>query len=605
MIGMTNLKRYSVELDVLKAISIIAVVFYHIGWLQTGYLGVDIFFVINGFLILPSLVQQIGGGNFLYINWLLRRTLRLWPLVLIASLVCMTVGAIGMLPDANENLAQSVIASDFMSNNILSAITTRNYWDSVNDYKPLMHMWYIGILVEFYIVIPLILLGVKKFCKILAIDFRKVAISILYILFVISLIAYLLPTISESDKFYFLPFRLFELIAGGLVGIYIKNEQRKDNIFIGIAATTLLIITLCSSFFLLDSSGDIQPVNGQILNSLLVPKYTLLLATVFLSCVACRFCNWNIHSGQLNKLAFIGKLSFSIFVWHQILLAFYRYFISSDMSFVVVIGLWTATILLSLMTYYTVEQKIKPNWKTFGACCVLLVITVLSSFWIYHNAGVVRDVPELGVYKGAGSRGMFAEYCDRVYGYDKDFLNENNGKINVLVEGVSFGRDFANILLESEWIDRINLSYIYRHNLKYAERYAQADYIFTFSNKVDIPDYVWDNIGTQTKMIGIGTKNYGNCNGVVYSNRDKDDYFAQTIKINPNFYIVNNQWKESWGEDNYVDMLEYSTAPNGEILVFTDERKFISQDCRHLTQDGAKFLAKRINFTTIFNNHEF
>ncbi len=55
-------KKYSVELDVLKAICIIAVVFYHIGWLKTGYLGVDVFFVINGFLILPTLINQIGGG---------------------------------------------------------------------------------------------------------------------------------------------------------------------------------------------------------------------------------------------------------------------------------------------------------------------------------------------------------------------------------------------------------------------------------------------------------------------------------------------------------------------------------------------------------------
>ncbi len=137
---------YRPDLDIVKAISIIAVVFYHIGWLETGYLGVDVFFAINGFLIVPSLVEKIASGSFSYTSFLLKRIIRLWPLVLLAAAVCLIVGYVGMLPDDYENLSQSVIASNFMSQNILSAITTKNYWDVSNEFKPLMHFWYIGIL---------------------------------------------------------------------------------------------------------------------------------------------------------------------------------------------------------------------------------------------------------------------------------------------------------------------------------------------------------------------------------------------------------------------------------------------------------------------------
>ena len=74
-----TVRPHRVDLDILKAISIIAVVFYHIGWLDTGYLGVDVFFAINGFLIVPSLVKQIVSGTFNYPTFLLKRIMRLWP----------------------------------------------------------------------------------------------------------------------------------------------------------------------------------------------------------------------------------------------------------------------------------------------------------------------------------------------------------------------------------------------------------------------------------------------------------------------------------------------------------------------------------------------
>ncbi|MBQ5648480.1 MAG: hypothetical protein IIV16_05085, partial [Alistipes sp.] len=213
--------------------------------------------------------------------------------------------------------------------------------------------------------------------------------------------------------------------------------------------------------------------------------------------------------------------------------------------------------------------------------------------------GTVRDVPELGVYVGKTHRGQFAEYCDRVYAYNVDF--PDNEKINVLVEGVSFGRDFANILLESQMIHKINLSYVYQHDEKYLSRYRNCDYLFTFRSKSQLPDYVKENTNRNAKVYGLGTKNYGESNGVVYKHRNSPNYFKQTIRINPNLYTINEQWKREWGSDNYIDFLELSTMPNGEIRVFTDENRFISQDCQHLTQDGARWYAKIIDWEKIFN----
>lgn len=214
---------YRKDLDALKGIAIIAVVLFHIGLLKSGYLGVDAFFVINGFLVVPALYKKIVGGDFSYFGFMEKKMLRLMPLVVIASFISLLIGFIGMLPDNYENLAESVIASNIFSENILSAITTKNYWDVGNDYKPLMHLWYVGILFEFYLILPLLMMAFKKVASWCRLDSEKGMIHFLGVLFVVSLLLYLLPFGKESDKFYFIQYRMFELLLGGLIGLNISH----------------------------------------------------------------------------------------------------------------------------------------------------------------------------------------------------------------------------------------------------------------------------------------------------------------------------------------------------------------------------------------------
>lgn len=149
-------KLHRSDIDLLKGLSIVAVVLYHMGILPFGYFGVDVFLVINGFLIILSVYKKMESGQFNYFEFLKSRFIRLAPLVVIACIVSMLVGFFGMLPDDYENLAESSVASLFFSNNILSSYISADYWNVVNEYKPLMHLWYVGVLAEFYIIIPFI-----------------------------------------------------------------------------------------------------------------------------------------------------------------------------------------------------------------------------------------------------------------------------------------------------------------------------------------------------------------------------------------------------------------------------------------------------------------
>ena len=153
------------DLDIFKGLAIIAVIFYHFEIFTYGYLGVDLFLVINGFLIGTGLIRKTQDNNKKYFDFVISRFCRLYPLVVLSSAVCLVLGAVSMLPDNYENVAMSVVSTNLFSNNILAAITTKNYWDVVNNYKPLMHTWYLGIIAEFYIIIPLLFIIPSKIFK--------------------------------------------------------------------------------------------------------------------------------------------------------------------------------------------------------------------------------------------------------------------------------------------------------------------------------------------------------------------------------------------------------------------------------------------------------
>ena len=597
--------KYRKDIDALKGLSIIAVVLYHIGLLKSGYLGVDVFFVINGFLIIPGLCNKIGADEFNYFAFLKKRVTRLLPMVVLASIACLIIGYFGMLPDHFENLAESVVASNLFSENILSAITTKNYWNAANDYKPLMHMWYVGVLFEFYLVFPVILLIARWFVGRMRVQSKNFLPHIVAGICLFSLIVYLLPYFSDSEKFYYLPFRLFEISLGGLAGIF-YNEQRSKTDLNWMWITLLIFLVFSSVLtFNLENIGNQMPVIGGGSNfentGLIAHKSTLLILVVLMSSVVVSRNNSSNFLLRSTVLSEIGKRSYSIFVWHQLFLAFYRYFVSSKVTILFLIGYVTLVVIVSEASYRLVEKRVKDNNKSLVIWASLSVLTIVTACIIYFRAGVVRDVPEQNITVGNVHRNMHAKYVDRVYNYDIDFPDDK--KMNVLVEGVSFGRDFANCLLESSYADSVNISYVHKWTEEALDRIREADFIFTFSAKDKVPQYVWNNKKESTEVWGIGTKNYGECNGIIYSRRFADDYLSTTIEPNPDYMKLNSQWKKDWG-DNYIDFMGMAMDDSNRIRVFTPEGKFISQDCEHLTEEGAKWYASIIPWERIFEENE-
>lgn len=497
-----------------------------------------------------------------------------------------------MLPDDYENLSESVFASVFFSNNILSGITTKNYWDIGNNFKPLMHLWYIGVLVEFYFVFPVILIIENKIRT--KLEKSNGGYALLIVATIASFIMFLLPIVSDSDKFYFLPCRFFEPAVGGLIGIAAKRSKELNissvlnNIFVFMIVAILLIGLIGFDFDSIGTETRVIGENASTESQLLLPNSVLVLMIVFLGS-----CTLLSNTGILDKctlLAFIGKRSYSLFIWHQVLLAFYRYSISTKCNIYFVLGYLLIVFIISEISYRYLETfKFEKRSVVLTTLCA--VILCIASMTVYVKAGVVRDVPELNIKQSEVHRGMHAEYCDRIYSYNKEFSDHNSDAIKVLVVGNSYARDWANILLESQYSDSIDLSYSFEFDDDLVSRVNKADCLFVFMDKSDVPDYIWKMDTLKNNVWGIGTKVFGSSNGCIYAKRFTDDYFNTAVLLDEGYRNLNERWKSEWG-DRYIDLISPLLTDDGKIKVFTDDNKFISQDCRHLTEAGASYYAK-------------
>ena len=231
-----NVNGYRNDIDGLRAIAVVAVIIFHFGFLQNGYLGVDVFFVISGYLITGIIFNEMSENRFSLTNFYLRRIRRIIPLTLFIATIALIIGVIVMLPDDLENLAQSVVATNFISNNILQVITTKNYWDVVNEFKPLMHTWSLGIEEQYYLFYPLLFLFAGK-------NHSKWFLPLLFLATAISFGLYISTHYADYEKFYLIPFRFYELSIGGLAAIYFKNK------IIVHKYSTLLILSLIFILF--------------------------------------------------------------------------------------------------------------------------------------------------------------------------------------------------------------------------------------------------------------------------------------------------------------------------------------------------------------------
>ena len=528
MINKRNLiqaESYRKDIDGLRAIAVLAVIAFHFGFLPNGYLGVDVFFVISGFLITNIIYNESLEGKFSVKKFYLRRIRRIIPLVFFISIVAIVLGIFTMVPNSLENLAQSIIATNLFSNNILQAIITRNYWDVVNEFKPMMHTWSLGIEEQYYLFYPFI------FMFLISIKRVRWILPILIILTILSAILFFMPY-QPHVIFFYLPFRFFELSIGGIAAVLLKKR------LVDIKFSYLFIVIL---------------VGLLLINDAILPGSVSLCLTVIISCLIIVSANNDAVSSFMLKnklLVWTGVISFSLYMWHQLALSYTRILFIHEFSFIQIIVLLGLIFGLSVFTYHFVEQPFRNKTKVgdkklFAILIPTFLIIMSSSFFIYSKAGVLKDVPELDIYKSNITRGMHAKYNHKIHALNKDF--ETATKTKVLIFGDSFARDWANVLLESKYADAIEISYANDYNVMLS-RLTSADVVFLAFSRLEmykttlpLPDK-----NDLPKIWYVGLKNFGIDNGVFYNYRG-DGYYLQRTSMQSGFLENNELLKQQLG----------------------------------------------------------
>lgn len=319
MSGLTS--TYRPDIDGLRAIAVLSVVIYHVNknLVPGGYVGVDIFFVISGFLITGNIWSEIQGGKFSLVDFYVRRIHRIYPAFVVVTAFTLAAGCCLMLAPDLVRLARSAFWAALSAPNVYFwKYLDTSYFAAAAEQEPLLHMWSLGVEEQFYFIWPVFLLLLSRaFWK-----SRMVAGAVAAAIGVFSF-AYAQEFLNSAPKFtyYMLPARAGELLFGAVMALFLQRKDVAGRVvsiprWMAEGCAVIGLSLLICSLAILNSSSDFPGINS------IWPCLGAALLIVAGSGGA--WISRTIMS--FSGLVFIGLISYSLYLWHWPVLAFIRYF---------------------------------------------------------------------------------------------------------------------------------------------------------------------------------------------------------------------------------------------------------------------------------------
>jgi peptidoglycan/LPS O-acetylase OafA/YrhL len=395
-------KVYKPEIDGLRAFAVLSVVYFHAfpDKLPGGFVGVDIFFVISGYLISSLLFNDLNEKKFSIKDFYLRRIKRIFPALIIVLLSVGVFGWFFLLYEEYAQLGKHIFGgSSFISNYILFGES--GYFDNVADTKPLLHLWSLSIEEQFYLFFPVLLAFLQK---------RNFSIRASVAFFILtSFFINVFFTHHDSILAFYSPFtRFWELLIGAALAAnetanhkneYIKQKNGNIAGFFG------LFLILCS-IFLLDKNSSfpgwwaLMPVMG-----------TSLLIWASKTSVI------NTHLFSSRPMVLIGLISYPIYLWHWPILSFLRISEAQIPSANLKYKAIFLSIILAFLTYRYVEKpirygkKISNKVKVGGLIFVMIIIGLIGGIiFLKEGKFLGNKEPILNLYEGSIGHADFNQY---------------------------------------------------------------------------------------------------------------------------------------------------------------------------------------------------
>lgn len=597
---------YRRDIDGLRAIAVLQVLLFHAGFpiAKSGFIGVDVFFVISGFLITSILLKMHNDETFRLRDFYERRIRRILPALFSVILVSVPFAYFLMLPDDLENFGQSQIASVFSVNNFLLWLT-ENYFSVRNEFKPLVHTWSLGIEEQFYILYPFFFIFAYKMRKRIPII---LSLTLIWIVSV-SLSVWCSVQISATPQgienlnvasFYLLPTRSFELLTGAIAFLMLSRFDA-----FGLSESFRSVIKVVG-FLVIISSGYFLPIRSNYPNFwTLIP----LIGTFLFLLVRNDKVVTPLISGWI--MLKIGLASYSIYLIHQPLFAFFRLskFERPDtFEFIVLIFI---SIVLGMLSQKYLETPFR-NRSQFSYRKVISILSIMAMLILASGS---QFVLKAGYFRGAKffpiqsdlHRGLNAEYNMEAFALKKNAFFESD-KSHLLVFGNSQARDFINALKTTP--QNGSLEILYRDDFDGCmEDVSYKDFIIELITDADYVVFgsapneeCWNRLRQEwPEKIGnslvLGEKNFGfNVNAVMVNDIRNEDLFRVRESV-----LARNARAEKIFRDNFVDLNELIGASSSEVPILDTSGFLISQDATHLTPKGAEFVGRKIQNSELFN----
>ena len=394
---------YRPDIDGLRAIAVIGVLLFHADLgVSGGYVGVDVFFVISGFLITGLILKELRDKSFSVLGFWERRVRRIVPALFVVTLATVLLGYVFLLPAEYKMLGSSVLWLSVISSNLFFWKNTNSYFGGASEEMPLLHTWSLSLEEQFYLIVPFVLLVLFRAGK---------SRSIFWIICSFVLLSCGLSIYGMADHgsatFYLLPTRAWELGTGSLVALAVPIRSvriRTMMQWVGMACV-LIPFFIYNRATIFPGMAAVPPVAGTAIliwagmgeahktNSLHVQRIL-----------------------SMKPIVWIGLLSYSLYLWHWPLLAFNEYLVIWKDSVPVKVSILLSALLLSWISWRFVEQPIRSRSMFGSRRSVLIFSSVAFSLLLIFSSVLISKEGITGRYTGA-----FLDHTDRGLSEDTFF----------------------------------------------------------------------------------------------------------------------------------------------------------------------------------------
>ncbi len=611
--------KYRPEIDGLRAIAVLPVILFHAGIevFSGGFVGVDVFFVISGYLITKILIEEIEDNTFSVVNFYERRARRILPALFFVMLCCLPFAWAWMLPSQMESFSRSIVAVILFVSNILFWREI-DYFHPESEEKPLLHTWSLAIEEQYYLLFPLFLLFAWRYGR-RNVFFLTVAFTVVSLC-----LTELGWRYKPTANFYLIPTRAWELFAGSICAFIVQKHGVRNNNFLAFVG----ISAIAYSTFYYDANTPFPSIFA------LVPVFGTALLVIYAgkSTFVAKILSVRVFVG-------IGLISYSAYLWHQPLFAFYRVYLQDKPNDGVLIMLALISVGLAALTWKFIEKPFR-NKKKFSRGFIFTSSVVCMLFFVCFGLIGIYSNGFLNRYSPQDKRFLSVTLIDNsTYVIDrfeelklKEWIDDNRKKIILI--GDSYAQDLVNAIYEADLDKKYQI--VTRHISKRCgnlfveqkklmesvsndkdkfycggkgiyedewlrKKIAHADEVWLASSWLEwhlpfLQESIYNlNAINNGRLRIFGRKNFGDLKLRSYLNLSREEFREKKSFIPAEQLVVNKKMKQEVPVEIFIDIQELICDSSEEKCKIFDEEGFLKTfDGGHLTKYGAEYLGMKL-----------